>query len=449
MVDDAASQNAHPSDVSSRSLLFTYVLSLTACQDCTWCAPDAERVRQIGEHRVKVLAEGTRRFGVDGVGAPHAFGVLWPTIEGYGYTVHLALDDREEIELGTASFSEERMPTEAELQTLADAVEVTLSSNAEHLAYRKDATSGWRVLHVLSHGRPFDSKHSDRFARDVIAASDLDLASLPPAQSIALEILASPQERARANALWRALEVMPPGPPWDEAMLAIWPEDEHTQPMMERRAHPHAGGLPAFRAKLLEKALGLITPHGAYVGRAADVIRKSEDAQALRALDAKLLELYPETAVDRTLVERARETRGDASHAAFRAQLRAEAIAELRYAAANRGYGERFEGAIAILQALEDRDDPPVIFETLLPLWPAYDPAYEWISSHHRTVPPAQKNAHVARARAHVTDPAPDGRRAAGLVCRFLGPAITCRERDALRAINPEACLSSSPCAGP
>jgi hypothetical protein len=449
MIDDVARGNAHPSLVSPRFLLLAAVLSLTACQDCTWFAPDAERIRQIGDHRVKVIAEGTRRFGVDGVGAPHAFGVLWPTIDGYGYTVHLSLDDREEIELGTARFSEERMPTEQELQALADAVEVALSPNAQHLAYRKDATSGWRVLHVLSHGRPFDSKHSDVFARDVVAASALDFSELPSSQAIALAMLASPSERARANALWRALEVMPPGPPWDEAMLAIWPEDAHTQPMMERRARPHAGGTAAFRAKLLEKALACLVPHGAHITEAADVISKSEDAQALRTLDAKLLELYPQTAVDRTLARRARETREDASRAAFRAQVRAEAVAEIQYAAANRGYGERFEGGIEILQALEDREDPPVVFETLLPLWPAYGPAYDWISSHFGTVPPAQRNAHVARARAHAADPAPDGRRAAGLVCRLLGPAITCRERDAMRAINPEACPSQSTCTGP
>jgi hypothetical protein len=428
-----------------RHALVAALLLGTACDcNCDWLTPDATRERRIGERVVEITAKGGRHVGVDGIGAPHAFGVLWPTIDGYGYTLRMKIDDRPEFELGTASFHRDRMPTEEELQALADAVEVTFSQNQDHVAYRRDATTGWRVLHLLPRGRAFDSEKSDTFARQVVDASALDFSSLPSAEALGLEILRAPDRNDRRGPFWEALAEQPTGGVWDQPLLDLWPGETRTQPLIEARVAPRSSSTPAFRAAAVSKALAGLRTNPGRADECARIVEASARAQDLATLDAELVALFPRADIAEPLRRRLRATHSDVSRASFRNDARAKALADIGNVRPD--HQVAFGRAVRVVQACEDNDTPLVLYEAMLPIWPASEDAHLWLTEHFQETPAAIHPRLLAHARARVNDAGIEGDRASALACYLLRRDGACREIAALEPRAHDACFKPSRC---
>ncbi len=264
-----------------------------ACDVTTSClAPDASEARAIAGHRVEVRAEGARHVGMDGAGGGH-LGIFWPAIDGAGYRIHVRIDDRPEVEIGWARMDEDRVPDEDELRALAAAVEVAVAPSGEHVAIRRRADEDWWVMHLLSAGPPFRSERSAHFAAASVAAGALDFSSLPSAEELAIAILRDPREGPSASMLL-TLQDVPPGPPFDEELLAMWPDDPRVHGLVTARVRPDSGARPAYREAVVAKAMAGLRDRPGHAALEADVVAQStRDPAALRALDEALVALFP------------------------------------------------------------------------------------------------------------------------------------------------------------
>jgi hypothetical protein len=298
---------------------------------------------------------------------------------------------------------------------------------------------------MLSHGRPFDSAHSDVFARRIVEHGALDFRPLPSAEAIGLAILREPAQRREA--FFEALEKMPHGPPWDAELLAIWPEERRTQPLLEARVEPDSSSTPAFKSALVAKAIGELRDGSRHIEHATELIVASEREDALLTLDTRLVALYPATDVGRFVEQRLTRTQRDASRAALRATARTKALAVLTDDGRPTVTEERFRMAIRIVQAVEGRIDAPVLFSTLTARFPAHEPSHVWLTSHYRSAPPDARAALLTKARAHVNDGGVDGRRAAAMACHLLRDDGACPELASLRAVSPQDCPLPRRCA--
>lgn len=424
---------------------------VTACHSCTVCTPDAERTRRIDGHEVVITAEGTRRVGVEGAGAPHVFGVLWPTIEGYGYELRVRIDDRPEVELGTAGTGEDRMPTERELAAYADAVEVAFSPNGEHLVYRRDATTGWRLLHMLPKGRPFDAADSDRFARDIVPASALDLASVPSSRTIGLEILRRDEgeaggDHARRRAFWDALGAQPGGPPWDDALLVRWPGDSRAHVILVAHARPGSGSTDPFRDALITKAFEQLRADRRVAQRATDVVVATGRDARIRELESTLLGFWPEDGTTGPLVERLRATHDDRSRASLRDAGRDKALAVLTRGDDASTQEPTIDAAIDVYVAAAGEACPRALYAPLAARWPTSEAAHDFLLACFDGAPADVQRALGERARPLLADSSAIGSRAARIRCRYAMAAGSCEEVQALAGRVRSGCTLPDRC---
>jgi|GEM_PF-3061417 len=406
------------------------VIALAACDiDCGWFAPDASRTRRVGGHEIEIEAQGTRHIGVEGIGAPHAFGILWPAIDGYGYHVDLRIGARPTVRVGSAGFPEDRLPTETELQRLADAVEVAFAPQGDHIAFRRAQTTGWRVLHLLPVGAPFASNDSDRLAEQVVAADALAFDSLAPAETIALRVLASADERRAHADIWAAVDAQPTGAPWDAALLAIWPTEMRAHAGLTRCVSPGSRSTDKFRTAAITAALDGLPSQPGHADLQSGLVRASQRDEAIATLDAALLALLPRADVRSALRARLGERGEHAVDPALRTAVAARALELLRSAGEDALLAE---DSIALYEEATGRDDAPELYAAVLSLWPTNDSAHEWLLARLAEA----SNAHVAQldqaARAHLADPDPRGMRAAMLRCRLAMNAGDCASIPAL-----------------
>ena len=423
------------------------LLAVTGCQDCTWFAPEATRSVEVGGRRVRIDALATRDIGVDGFGAPHAgFGVLWPVLHGYGYRLELTLEGRPTFLAGAAPFGRNRVPNERELAGIASKVEVALSPDGDHLAYRRDADSGYRVVHFLPRGPSFDSADSDRFANARVASADLDWSGLRPASAIALRMLRDESERHAHPSLWYALQEAPPVAPLDEAVLALFPREEGSVEVLRRYTRPDARAREPFRRAILDTMLsGLETPVATEAR--ASIVVASEDADAMRRLDERLLALFPRPDVVEPLSRRLAETRRDPGRAALRARARARGLERIEHGPTSADDTLYAAQAIPIVVAVEGRDDPPVLFEPLAARWPENLDAHRFLLEHFDALPDDLRRRLEARGRTHLVPGDPYEREGAAVVCRQAMKANRCEEIERLAHLASEwRCYVPSSC---
>lgn len=410
----------------SALLIVLAVAGVAACDiDCSWFAPDAERMRSVDGHAIRVEAQGTRHVGVDAIAAPHAFGVLWPVIDGYGYELSLRLDDRPEVGLGQATIGEERLPTEAELQVFADALEVGLSSDGDHLAYRRDDTTGWRVLHLLSVGIPFASNESDALAGSVVAADALDFAAFPRAQVIALRMLADSSGAPRAPGCVARGERAAGRRTLGCRVARDWPDEERAYDGLRRCVAPGSGSTDAFRRAAIAKALDGLRARPGHADAQSALIVASGRADAVVTLDVTLLELAVRPDAARALKDRLDSRGSPAVSSVVRAGARTRALEILRGAGVD---AQRARDSMALLQAATGSDEPPELADALLTLWPANAAAHDGLLSRVDDLAPAITSRLEHATRAHLGDLGEAGARAVMMRCRLLMHAGDCAE---------------------
>jgi hypothetical protein len=128
-------------------------------------------------------------------------------------------------------------------------------------------------------------------------APDWSAVSAP--EEIAASLLSAP---ARANPLlWQAVATQGYGPPFDDLLLALWPDVPEANGLVLERAR-HAQLLPpAWRAAALGRALGVLSGHAL---AAADLVVALDDADALAALDEALLTRWPDPEAARVIARR-------------------------------------------------------------------------------------------------------------------------------------------------
>jgi hypothetical protein len=191
-------------------------LLLVGCGECTWCAGRASITHEENDRKVVVEAQGFHDIGMGAIGAPHAFGIIYPEFHGSGYRMSLTVDDRPVVDVVREAAGD--APSDEELQALLDELEVRVSDAGDHVALRH--RERWHVFHLLEAGTPFVLPAS-------LVEGDLDLDAAPSAREMVLSFLADESaEHDRQELLWLALGAVPAGEPWDRAVLGPWPKSD-------------------------------------------------------------------------------------------------------------------------------------------------------------------------------------------------------------------------------
>jgi hypothetical protein len=186
-------------------------------------------------------------LGIDGVGAPHGIGCLWPTAERtHHLELRLKVEDRPEIALRKV----EGAGDEAALQASVDAVQVDVSPDRQHLAW--SAGGAWTVYELLPVGRPFRTTQS---------GSGPEWARLQSAEQAALSSLAGEPGSERNAEVWEAIGQQPYGPPWDQVVLDHWPEVGAARELAVARGRPGSGVSAGWRALAEAEAAGALLGH--------------------------------------------------------------------------------------------------------------------------------------------------------------------------------------------
>jgi len=266
----------------TRIALLSLAIAVASGCRCTACAPSAVAERTAGAHRIRLEGQAAHEWGVDGFGAPHVGGVIWPTVKGAGYAIHMIVDDRPKLFVA----ADGKMPSKDELTRRVAALEVVSSPDDKHLGVRVDPAGNWRVVHLMPRGVPFESAQSD-------AGKEIAWDRYPPPEQIAMTEMR--EERCRpekeCGLLWSAVESQAPGAPIDDVLLEVWPAAERSRAIAVARAQPSANASPAWRRAAGDKALGAL--QASETRRSAfDLLIALEDPQALASLDRRLLELW-------------------------------------------------------------------------------------------------------------------------------------------------------------
>lgn len=222
----------------------TWILCLLFVPACGECGCErASTVHEINGLTLTVRAVHYRGVGVEGAGG-HGFGILWPTLEDEGVGLTVQVDERPEVPIGRRSSGDE--------ETLAAAVEVQVSEDAQHIACRPDDTSSWRVLHLLPLGTPF-------YGPVMEIEGEPDLSAYETPEQIALAMLRGPPGSLGERALlWQALEEQAPSDALDLAVLPHWPTSERAHDIVLVRLRAEA--TRPFRDAVRERALAEVGP---------------------------------------------------------------------------------------------------------------------------------------------------------------------------------------------
>jgi hypothetical protein len=338
-------------------VLVLLVAMVSGCR-CTWCAPSAELDRQVGKHAVKVEGESAHRWGIDGIGAPHVGGIIWPTLEGAGFVIRLVVDDRPTVHVGGGSF----MPTKKRLKEMLAAVELEGSPDEAHIAVRVPPDTDWRVLHLLPRGVPFD-------AASVPAVVAVDWTKVPEPLAVAsTELRDARCHQAKACELvWDAVGDQPGGSPLDDVVLEVWPAAPKGLRIVVERAKPGSGATEPWRQATATKTLAAVEKADARK-EAVTVLVALQDLPALARLDRRLVDLWKadpdENEINQLLNDRLEAT--DAA-VAMGSQERAHAAATARALITTAALTDRAANVVVLAGTPEDvawMDD------ALLPLWP-------------------------------------------------------------------------------
>lgn len=268
------------------ALRLALALVVVGCGECTSCAGSAALTHEESGRTVVVDAQGFRDFGVGAIGAPHAFGILYPEFRGSGYRVTLTVDDRPVVDV--ARVPTDGAPSSDMLEEVLDGANVLVSADGDHVALRLGER--WHVFHVLAEGTPFDLPDS------VVETEEVDLASLPRAEAMALAFLADESAAHDAHPLfWTALDAQPPGPPWDEAVLDAWPRSlrAHQRTMRSLRGAPS----DTFRTALETHARAAIESTVDVERERAILALIALDGEALAWLDAHMIATWADLEV--------------------------------------------------------------------------------------------------------------------------------------------------------
>ncbi len=262
-------------------LLVLGVCSLHAC-DVEMGKPSAEREWASEGHALRLVAQGVDTYGVgiDGVGAPHAIGCLWPRLEKEASVeIRLSLDDRPEVVVYV-----ERVPelSQAAVDAVLAVYEVEISPQGGQLAW--SSGEAWTVLEVLTVGPPFAAGQS-------LPAGTPAFATLLSPELATAALLADPDRRGGDEALasWDAVALQPVGPPWDGLALEAWPEARGAYARVERLAPPGSGVTGDWRVLAEAKAMAYL-PGPAHVA-AIDLLLLME--APVPRMDAYLLANWP------------------------------------------------------------------------------------------------------------------------------------------------------------
>lgn len=257
------------------------VFALGSC-DLEVGQPRAERAWTASGQALVLSAQGVASYGmgIDGVGAPHAIGCLWPTVEkDSAVEVRLVVGDRPEVVLRS-----ERVPelTDEAVAAVLASTEVAFAPDAHHVAWR--AGGEWTVLELLAAGPPFP-------AGQVLPAGEADFSLLLAPELATLGLLADPERRGResARAAWSAAAQQAPGPPWDDLALSAWPTVPGAVDLVLARAPAAAGAAPSWRVAAEARALAelLGDDHHAALDLAFAL------GNPVARVDALLLEAWP------------------------------------------------------------------------------------------------------------------------------------------------------------
>ncbi len=220
-----------------RAQLLLVFLFATACAPLT--CESAEVVHEEHGRRVEIRAEHRAGMGVGAVGAPHAFGILYPTWEDSGIRVTMTVDDRPGVIVG--------WEPNGDVDAIGDAVGVAISENGQHVAARHGEI--WRVFHLLPKGTPFDAPGSE------VTESEVDFSTFRSPEDIAVGVLEDHEQGFGTDweLLLAAAEAQDPSPRLDLALLAGWPDGDAHERIVASRLE--AGSVdPAFADALFARA---------------------------------------------------------------------------------------------------------------------------------------------------------------------------------------------------
>ncbi len=160
-----------------------------------------------------------------------------------GYKILLDLKDRGTLVIWFQK--REGEITDADLAAAAERVELTVSPDCQHLAYRVSEAYDFDALHLLPKGPAFASAHSFHFAKAL--PTELDWKKLPAALKIALALIhADPGDLP--NDLYAAALAQDVGGPLDVAILAEFPREVRLQSYLLKRIESHQS--PKFEAQV-------------------------------------------------------------------------------------------------------------------------------------------------------------------------------------------------------
>jgi len=211
--------------VSVRRLVVVLAL-LGGCSVRAGCASSTVQ-RSVEGMEIEITARGQREFGVGGAGIPHVGGLLWPEFDGFGVELQVAVDGRPPFSLAHAAEDPEVKPDEAELERAAEALTFDASEDGEHLAFRRQDSDRWTVVHLLPAGQPFS------LGKEPIpetADGDPDFSGLESAESLALGAL----RRSPGPDVLAAIRDQPAAQPWDDALLERWLNKDARKVLVER-----------------------------------------------------------------------------------------------------------------------------------------------------------------------------------------------------------------------
>lgn len=360
-------------------MILASLVGTVACAT-SMCAPQIVQKRTVGDHEVKLRVEGVRNIDVIAIGAPHAFGIILPTMKGYGYRVKLTVDDRDEVIVYAATtapgskstFTE--MPTAEALDMVGERIEITASQDGKHIGFRGGPGEPWKALHMLETGVPFDSNQSGALGSG--DAKSLEWKRLDsPAKIAKTHITDADHGYSKSyDLLWKAVAAQPDESEWTQVVLGVWPDADPAHGILLDRVKTCPR---CVREDILDKALMVIRESEQdHVSLGVEMIEKSMDEKYSSEMDDALLARWPEAYIDDIVLERLKKSNLIHKKVEPTAAFKKKAVAKAK-TMMNEG---RFttDAAELIIEAGSDADVAATL-EKLLEQWPMSDGAHRLI----------------------------------------------------------------------